>query len=71
VVRRELSRRAAEEGRSLSDAVRDAVTSWSTRPTAAERAEIRRLVRLSDRDREATYLASNANLRRLLGDASR
>jgi Arc/MetJ-type ribon-helix-helix transcriptional regulator len=63
---RQLARRATEEGRSVSDAVRSAVTTWAASPTLAERAEIRRLVRLGDVDREAVFLASNANVRRLL-----
>jgi hypothetical protein len=39
---------------------------WSACPTAGERAEIRRLVRLSDREREQMYLSSNENVRRLI-----
>jgi Arc/MetJ-type ribon-helix-helix transcriptional regulator len=63
---RQLARRAAEEGRSVSDALRAAVSAWSAGPTVEERAEIRRLVRLSDRQREQVYLASNRNVRRLI-----
>jgi hypothetical protein len=65
-VRRQLARRATEEGRSVSDAVRVAVEAWVGEPSAVERAEIRRIVRLTDREREALFLASNANLERLL-----
>lgn len=54
----------------MSQAVRLAVAAWSEGPDAAERAEIRRLVRLSDRERERTYLASNENLRRLVERAT-
>ena len=61
-----LGRRAAEEGRSVSEALREAVTAWSAGPTAAERVEIRRLVRLPDRERDRIFLASNENVRRLL-----
>jgi hypothetical protein len=63
---RRLTRRAEEEGRSVSDALRSAVDAWSAGPTAAERAEIRRLVRLSDREREEIYLTSNENVGRLI-----
>ena len=65
-VRTQVVRRAVEEGRSLSDAVRSAVTTWAGEPLPAERAELRRIVRLSDREREALFLASNANVQRLL-----
>jgi hypothetical protein len=41
------------------------VTTWVGEPLPAERAELRRIVRLSDREREALYLASNANVQRL------
>ena len=63
---RQLARRAVEEGRSVSDVLRSAVGAWSAGPTAAERTEIRRLVRLSDREREEVYLASNKNVHRLI-----
>ena len=66
-VRRQVARRAAEEGSSVSEVVRSAVESWVGSPSAAEQAEIRRIVRLSDRDREALFLTSNANVQRLLG----
>ena len=69
-LQRRLASRAAEEGRSVSEAVRAAVEAWAGGPTPAERAEIRRLVKLSDREREAVFLTSNANLLRLL-DARR
>jgi len=65
-VRSQLARRAAEEGRTVSDAVRWAVEAWASEPSASERAEIRRIVRLADREREAFFLASNANVERLL-----
>ena len=35
----------------------------------ADRAEIRRLARMSDREREAYFLATNRNMLRLLADA--
>jgi hypothetical protein len=63
---RQLARRAAEEGRSVSDALRSAVGAWSAGPTAAERVEIRRLVRLFDREREEVYLTSNKNVHRMI-----
>jgi hypothetical protein len=63
---RQLARRAAEEGRTVSDALRSAVSAWSAGPIAAERAEIRRLVRLSDREREQIYLTSNRNVHRMI-----
>ena len=50
----------------MSDALRSAVVAWSAGPTAADRVEIRRLVRLSDREREQVYLISNENLLRLI-----
>jgi hypothetical protein len=62
----QLTRRAEEEGTSVSEALRSAVTAWTTGPTAGERAEIRRLVRLPDREREQIYLTSNQNVRRLI-----
>jgi hypothetical protein len=61
-----LTRRATEEGRSISDAVRAAIEAWVGEPSGAERAEIRRIVKLPDREREALFLSSNANLERLL-----
>jgi transcriptional regulator with XRE-family HTH domain len=36
-----------------------------------DRSEIRRAIRMSDREREAYYLASNRNMLRLVGDAAR
>jgi hypothetical protein len=65
-VRTQVARRAAEEGRSVSDVVRSAVTSWVGEPSSAERAELRRIARLTDLEREALFLASNANVQRLL-----
>ncbi|MEO7664174.1 MAG: hypothetical protein ABIV26_03545 [Candidatus Limnocylindrales bacterium] len=50
----------------MSEAVRAAVEAWAAGPTAAERSEIRRLVQLPDREREAVFLASTANVLRLL-----
>ena len=65
-VRSQVARRAAEEGRSVSEVVRSAVESWLGAQSGAELAEIRTIVRLSDRDREALFLKSNANVQRLL-----
>jgi hypothetical protein len=65
-----LTRRATEEGRSVSDAVRAAIEAWVGEPSSVERAEIRRVVKLSDREREALFLASNSNLERLLQQRS-
>lgn len=65
-LQRRLAARATEEGSTVSKAVRAAVEAWAGGPDAAERAEIRRLVKLSDRERETIFLASNANLLRLL-----
>jgi Arc/MetJ-type ribon-helix-helix transcriptional regulator len=69
-VRRQLTRRAIEEGRSVSDAVRAAIEAWIGEPSAVEQAETRRLVKLTDREREALFLASNSNLERLVQQPS-
>ena len=53
----------------MSDALRSAVAAWTAGPTAGERAEIRRLVRLPDREREQLFLTSIENVRRLIGAA--
>lgn len=50
----------------MSDVVRSAVESWVGEQSSAERAEMRRIVRLTDREREALFLASNANVQRLI-----
>lgn len=65
-VRSQVARRAVEEGSSVSEVVRSALEAWVGEPSGAELAEIRRIVRLSDRDREALFLESNANVQRLL-----
>jgi hypothetical protein len=66
-----VARRAAEEGRSISNVVRSVVEAWLAAPTAAELAEIRRIVRLTDRQREALFLTSSANVGRLLARRQR
>jgi CopG antitoxin of type II toxin-antitoxin system len=65
-IRVQLARRAAEEGRSVSESVRAAVERWASELSAVERADLRRIVRLSDRERESLFLTSNANVERLL-----
>lgn len=65
-VRERIVRHAAEQGTSVSDVVRSAVESLVGEQSPAERAELRRIVRLTDREREALFLASNANVQRLL-----
>ena len=69
-LKRRLALRAGDEGIRLSDAVRVAVEAWASGPSVAERREIRRLVWLSDLDREALFLASNENVSRLLESRS-
>ena len=69
-LRRRVADRAAAEGVRLSDAVRDALERWTDEPSLAVRREVRRLMRLSDVEREAVFLASNENVRRLLTGGS-
>lgn len=59
-------RRAVERGTSVSEVIRLAVESLLDEGGPAEREELRRLVRLTDRERERLFLASNANVRRLI-----
>ena len=65
-VREQVVQHAAEQGRSVSDVVRSAVESLVGEVSPVEQAELRRVVRLTDREREALFLASNANVQRLL-----
>jgi hypothetical protein len=46
--------------------VRAAVERWASELSVVERADIRRIVQLSDRERESLFLTSNANVERLL-----
>ena len=60
--------RAAVEGRSISEVARDLLAGYAAGLSsidAEEQQEIRRLVRMSDRQRENYYLSSLRNLERL------
>lgn len=50
-----------------------AVAARETRPTQTkvDRTEIRRVIRMSDTEREAYFLASNRNMLRMFADARR
>jgi hypothetical protein len=68
-VHRAANARAATEGRTISEVVRELLAAYAaggvSSVTAADRHEMRELLRMSDRDREAYYLASLRNVERL------
>lgn len=73
--------RAAREGRSMSEIVRELLENYAAPPASskgrtageaqadADQAEIARFVRMTDREREAYYLATNQNMLRMFDDA--
>lgn len=65
---RAVSSRATSEGKTVSGVVRELLADYahaSPSVTAAEHAEIRRLAKLPDREREAYFLTSLRNIERL------
>lgn len=70
-IHRAANARAATEGRTISQVVRELLEGYAaggvSSVTAADRQQIRRLLRMSDREREDYYLASLRNLERLAG----
>jgi hypothetical protein len=68
-IHRAANARAATEGRTISEVVRELLAAYAaggvSSVTDADRHEIRRLLRMSDRDREDYYLTSLRNLERL------
>lgn len=79
MLHRRVSARAAKEGRTVSEVVRDLLAGYAAQPadlqSAAlpilDRSEIRRAIRMSDAEREAYFLASNRNMLRMFADAHR
>ena len=68
-VHRAAAARAAIEGRSISDVVRELLAGYAAGGTSslspADRHEIRRQVRMTDKQREGYYLRSLRNLERM------
>lgn len=68
-IHRAANARAATEGRTISEVVRELLEAYAaggvSSVTAADRQEIRRLLRMSDREREDYYLTSLRNVERL------
>ena len=71
---RRVTERALEEGRSISQVVRGLLEAYAAEESAVaepdiDRTEIRRAIAMTDREREAYYLASNRNMLRMFDDA--
>lgn len=68
-VHRAATARAASEGRTISEVLRELLDAYAaggvSSVTAADRQEIRRLLQMSDREREDYYLTSLRNVERL------